>query len=86
MYIALATTNCTALAAAAPKGVVDQIYGFARFLPQVQCTVPGGGGGGGRGGDGAQVILQVPYSSSSMCLLWTHKGPTGERVLLLLWS
>jgi len=86
MYIALATTNCTALAAAAPKGVVDQIYGFAHFLPQVQCTVPGGGGGGGRGGDGAQVILQVPYSSSSMCLLWTHKGPTGERVLLLLWS
>jgi hypothetical protein len=35
----------------------------------------------------AQVILQVPYSSSSMCLFWTHKGPTGERVLLLLlWS
>jgi hypothetical protein len=21
-----------------------------------------------------------------MCLFWTHKGPTGERVLLLLWS
>jgi len=81
MYIALATTNCTGLQQLQRGGsdlwvcslsATSAVYSARRRRRKRRRW--------------AQVILQVPYSSSSMCLFWTHKGPTGERVLLLLWS